>query len=275
MKNFTYLIVLLTLILSCNKESDVSIPTKRQETAPLWVKFSELDHNFNTNTIYNPQPTDIRTYGYGEIIEYDFYIDNPIYPKLQVEIADYYNDANRGTDTIYSVHIYIEEALTLNREDGYVMTFKGSGLIPFPEFDSLHQLSYESPIISPFSDTLKDEVFEGTDTQFFLPEDSVNLRDTTLQWSNKADDNKILSHFLNIGFYAHRNHLYQVKSNDDPNSFALHHDYHHGIMGMGNKFFVFRWLNNSEQDEYYYGWMELSLTKKREFTIHKVVYQID
>lgn len=275
MKNLIYFGAFVILSLSCRKESIVTTPSQDQDTSPLWVKFSELDHTINTHTILNPQPTDIRTYTDGRRIEYDFYIDGPIYPWLQVEVADYYTEDQRGTDTIYSVHLYIHgEALTENQKDGFVTTFKNSGLVSLPQFDSTFQLSYDSPINSPFSDTLNAEVFDGPDTRFLSPEDTIDLKDTTLQWSNEADDNNILSHFLNIGFYAHRNHLFQLEG-DDPGWHALHYDFHEGIMGKGKKIFLFRWLNSSERSNYYYGWMELSLTDNREFTIHKVVFQID
>jgi hypothetical protein len=275
MKYIVYFGVFVTLLLSCSKEPSHTIPSGTGEASPLLVRFSDPSHTINTRTILNPQPTNVRAYTSGKRIEYDFYIDGSIYPWLRVEISDYYINKHRGTDTVYSVRINIEEALTKNQKDGFITTFKNSGLVTFPEFDSTFQLSYDSPIISPFSDTLHSEVFEGPDTRFFSPEDSIDLKDATLQWSAEADNNNILSHFVDHGFYPHRNHLFQLRSENDSNLYSLHHDYHHGTMGDGKKIFVFRWLNSSQRDYYYHGWMEFSLTQNREFTIHKVVFQID
>lgn len=275
MKNIVYFVALVIIFISCKKESGVTTTSKDNSNKSLWIKFSEQDHIFNTNTILNPQPSGTRTHSSGKKVKYDFYIDNPTYPRLQVEIADYYTANNRGVDSIYNVHIYIEEAVTKNHNDGFVTTYKNSGLVPFPAFDSSFQLSFESPIVSPFSDTLKAEMFEAPDSRFFSPDDSIDLLNPSLQWSGEADNNNILSHILDHGFYAHRNHLYQLKDEDDPHWFALHHDFHEGIMGKGKKVFVFRWLKRPDLIKYYYGWIELSLSENREFTIHKVVFQVE
>lgn len=275
MKQVSFLLIAFAALLGCKKNEPVMpLPVGEKE---LWVRFDAEEQPFKTKVIHNPQPTRFfELYQNGEGIGYDLYFANEIYPNLQVNIIKRKSGSiQTGIDSIYTIGINVQEAIVRKQSDGYFVTAKylrtGNTYN-----DSIYALTFESEINFPFSDTVVYEEVNWNDSRFFNVEDDINVLDTAYSWDDRADRNGITVSIISSDFYLYRDgYTEEYNTGQHGSYFELRHDYHNGIKGESNKIFVFRWRNNNSATGYYYGWMELSLTENREFTIHKVVYQID
>ena len=270
MNKSTLLIFLIVGILSCKKEEPV-IPSAEKA---LWVTFDEKEQPFNTATIYQPKPSSVSQDGYRVV--YNFNFDDQPLTDMRVEIISYVNGFSSGLDSMFHIGIGVYEATVLKNQDGECRTVKylrqNDTIV-----DSALTLSLESPIISPFTETTIFYHRENKDSRPFNTSDRINLLDTNLMWDDEGDKNSnsySLPAFSD--FYIFRDHLVEYFSVGPYGSvYELNHDFHRGWLNLENRVFLFRWFNRDSPTGYYYGWMELSLTENREFTIHKVVYQVD
>ncbi len=103
----------------------------------------------------------------------------------------------------------------------------------------------------------------------FLTGTDINLIDPDLVWSSRHDASTF--GYFGLYLYLHRTRNWDTNINN------IQDYYYEGARNKGHQFVLFKWpdYNNSNPVQYFYGWMEYSLSKDLELTIHSVEYQTE